>query len=69
MGIAIRTGSPLSLNLAEPTWKQLAGMPLTLADLTEVRKKLFIHSIDALLTRILNNRVFPSNEALVCRSR
>ncbi|KAJ8681467.1 hypothetical protein QAD02_017254 [Eretmocerus hayati] len=36
MGIAIRTGSPLSLNLAEPVWKQLAGMPLTAADLTEV---------------------------------
>ncbi|XP_023713900.1 E3 ubiquitin-protein ligase HERC2 [Cryptotermes secundus] len=36
MGIAIRTGSPLSLNLAEPVWKQLAGMTLTPADLTEV---------------------------------
>lgn len=36
MGIAIRTGSPLSLNLAEPMWKQLAGMMLTPADLTEV---------------------------------
>ncbi|XP_068082847.1 E3 ubiquitin-protein ligase HERC2 [Anabrus simplex] len=36
MGIAIRTGSPLSLNLAEPVWKQLAGMNLTPADLTEV---------------------------------
>lgn len=36
MGIAIRTGSPLSLNLAEPVWKQLAGMVLTPADLTEV---------------------------------
>lgn len=36
MGIAIRTGSPLSLNLAEPVWKQLAGMPLTPADITEV---------------------------------
>uniref|UniRef100_A0A0A9VNP3 HECT-type E3 ubiquitin transferase n=2 Tax=Lygus hesperus TaxID=30085 RepID=A0A0A9VNP3_LYGHE len=36
MGIAIRTGSPLSLNLAEPVWKQLAGIPLTLADLTEI---------------------------------
>jgi len=36
MGIAIRTGSPLSLNLAEPVWKQLAGMALTPADLTEV---------------------------------
>ncbi|XP_054270101.1 E3 ubiquitin-protein ligase HERC2 isoform X2 [Macrosteles quadrilineatus] len=36
MGIAIRTGSPLSLNLAEPVWKQLAGMPLTPADLQEI---------------------------------
>ncbi|CAH1128754.1 unnamed protein product [Ceutorhynchus assimilis] len=36
MGIAIRTGSPLSLNLAEPVWKQLAGMDLTPADLTEI---------------------------------
>lgn len=25
IGIAIRTGSPLSLNLAEPVWKQMAG--------------------------------------------
>merc|ERR1719187_2702943 len=38
MGIAIRTGSPLSLNLAEPVWKQLAGMNLTIADLSEVDK-------------------------------
>lgn len=37
-GIAIRTGSPLSINLAEPLWKQLAGMPLTIGDLTEVDK-------------------------------
>uniref|UniRef100_A0A6P7FTJ3 HECT-type E3 ubiquitin transferase n=1 Tax=Diabrotica virgifera virgifera TaxID=50390 RepID=A0A6P7FTJ3_DIAVI len=36
MGIAIRTGSPLSLNLAEPVWKQLAGIELTPADLTEI---------------------------------
>lgn len=36
MGIAIRTGSPLSLNLAEPVWKQLTGTSLTPADLTEV---------------------------------
>lgn len=36
MGIAVRTGSPLSLNLAEPVWKQLVGLPLTPADLNEV---------------------------------
>ena len=38
LGIAIRTGSPLSLTLAEPVWKQLAGLPLTVSDLTEVDK-------------------------------
>ncbi|XP_052077229.1 E3 ubiquitin-protein ligase HERC2-like isoform X2 [Mytilus californianus] len=38
-GIAIRSGSPLSLNIAEPVWKQLAGMPvLTISDLSEVDK-------------------------------
>lgn len=39
LGIAIRTGSPLSLNLAEPVWKQLAGMNLTIADLSEVNSQ------------------------------
>ncbi|VEN50261.1 unnamed protein product [Callosobruchus maculatus] len=39
MGIAIRTGSPLSLSLAEPVWKQLAGMELTPADLTEIDRE------------------------------
>ncbi|XP_060607151.1 E3 ubiquitin-protein ligase HERC2-like isoform X1 [Ruditapes philippinarum] len=38
IGIAIRSGSPLSINLAEPLWKQCAGMPLTIGDLTEVDK-------------------------------
>ncbi len=37
MGVAIRTGSPLSLTLAEPMWKLLAGSPLSTADLAEVR--------------------------------
>ena len=38
-GIAIRSGSPLSLNIAEPVWKQLAGMPvLTISDLSEADK-------------------------------
>ena len=37
-GIAIRTGSPLSLNIAEPVWKQVAGMPLSLSDLAEIDK-------------------------------
>merc|ERR1711915_12778 len=35
-GIAIRTGSPLSLNLAEPVWKQIAGALLTPNDITEI---------------------------------
>ena len=38
MGIAIRSGSPLSLSIAEPVWKQLAGMPLSISDLTEMDK-------------------------------
>ena len=38
MGIAIRSGSPLSLNLAEPMWKLLAGSPLNTGDLAEVSK-------------------------------
>lgn len=29
----------LSLNLAEPVWKQLAGMNLTIADLSEVTSR------------------------------
>lgn len=36
MGIAVRTGSPLSLNLAEPVWRQLTGETLRPSDLTEV---------------------------------
>lgn len=36
MGIAIRTGSPLSLSLAEPMWKLLTGDPLSVLDLNEV---------------------------------
>merc|ERR1711963_275881 len=38
MRIAIRTGSPLSLNLAEPMWKLIAGSSLTISDITEVDK-------------------------------
>ena len=38
MGISIRTGSPLSLNLAEPMWKLVAGSGLTPSDITEIDK-------------------------------
>ncbi len=36
IGIAIRTGSPLALNLAEPVWKQLSGAVLTIEDIMEI---------------------------------
>jgi len=38
LGIAVRTGSPLNLSLAEPMWKQLAGMSLSVTDLNEIDK-------------------------------
>ncbi|KAK6172413.1 hypothetical protein SNE40_016067 [Patella caerulea] len=38
IAIAIRSGSPLSLNIAESVWKQLASMPLNITDLTELDK-------------------------------
>jgi len=38
IGIAIRTGSQLSLNLAEPMWKLLCGMKLMPTDLIEIDK-------------------------------
>ena len=38
MGIAVRSGSPLSLRLAEPMWKLLAGSSLTISDIAEVDK-------------------------------
>jgi len=38
LGIAIRTGSPLNLNLAEPVWKQIAGLTLGVTDLNEIDK-------------------------------
>ena len=36
LGIAIRSGSPVDLQLAPPVWKQLVGETLTLQDLSEV---------------------------------
>ncbi|CAH2068345.1 unnamed protein product, partial [Iphiclides podalirius] len=38
MGIAVRTGSPLALSLAEGVWRQLTGQPLRPQDLAEVDK-------------------------------
>ena len=36
IGVAIRTGSPLALNLAEPVWKQLSGECLSFEDIMGV---------------------------------
>ena len=36
IGVAVRTKKPLDLYLATFVWHQLAGMPLTIADLQEV---------------------------------
>ena len=54
MGIAIRTGSPLSLSLAEPVWKQVAGQQLSVSDLTEIDKN-FVPGMS--MSHTLNNLV------------
>ena len=36
LGIAIRSGSPINLQLAPPVWKQISGQPLTTEDLSEI---------------------------------
>lgn len=36
LGIAIRSGSPLSLSLAEPVWKLLVGLRLNLEDIEDI---------------------------------
>merc|ERR1719427_1663632 len=38
VGIAVRSGNPLSLNLAEPMWKLFAGIYPNLQDISEVDK-------------------------------
>lgn len=61
MGIAIRTGSPLSLNLAEPVWKQIAGVPLTPADLTEVDRD-YVPGLICIRDMDSNEKVFQTLE-------
>ena len=39
LGVAVRTKKPLDLYLAPMVWKQLAGMPLAIEDLEEVRQQ------------------------------
>ena len=36
LGIAVRSGSPINLQLAPPVWKQIGGQVLTLEDLSEI---------------------------------
>ena len=38
MGISVRTGSPLALDIAPPMWKLLVGLPLSVDDLIEIDK-------------------------------
>ncbi|CAH2243797.1 jg12710 [Pararge aegeria aegeria] len=57
MGIAIRTGSPLSLSLAEGVWRQLAGQQLRPQDLAEVDK-------DFLPALLCIRDMTPSNKEL-----
>lgn len=56
MGIAIRTGSPLSLSLAEGVWRQLAGQPLRPQDLAEVDKD-FLPALLCIRDMTPNNKV------------
>lgn len=63
MGIAIRTGSPLSLNLAEPVWKQLAGMDLTPGDLTEVDRD-YVPGLLCIRDMAPDERLFQNLEML-----
>ena len=41
LGIAVRTGHPLSLHLAEPMWKLLAGSSITLEDIGDMDRGFF----------------------------
>ncbi|XP_063677273.1 E3 ubiquitin-protein ligase HERC2-like isoform X2 [Bolinopsis microptera] len=38
MGISVRTGSPLALDIAPPMWKLLVGLPLSIDDMIEIDK-------------------------------
>ncbi|XP_022131000.2 probable E3 ubiquitin-protein ligase HERC2 [Pieris rapae] len=61
MGIAIRTGSPLSLSLAEGVWRQLAGQPLRPQDLAEVDKD-FLPALLCIRDMTLNNKELQNLE-------
>lgn len=63
MGIAIRTGSPLSLSLAEGVWRQLAGQPLRPQDLAEVDKD-FLPALLCIRDMTPTNKVMLQLDAL-----
>ena len=50
IGIAIRSGNPLNIHLAEMIWKLLAGIPLCLRDITEIDKVLLLFYSSTFLT-------------------
>lgn len=61
MGIAIRTGSPLSLSLAEGVWRQIAGLPLRPQDLAEVDKD-FLPALLCIRDMTSNNKELQNLE-------
>lgn len=67
MGIAIRTGSPLSLSLAEGVWRQLAGQPLRPQDLAEVDKD-FLPALLCIRDMTPHNKVHTKYTHIIYRS-
>lgn len=61
MGIAVRTGSPLSLSLAEGVWRQLAGQTLRPQDLAEVDKD-FLPALLCIRDMTTHNKVKSINK-------
>ncbi len=48
VGIAIRSGAPLSIHLAEPMWKLIVGQPIDILDLNEVDSP-FLSTIQSIM--------------------
>lgn len=49
MGISVRTGSPLALDIAPPMWKLLVGLPLSIDDMIEIDKDYMAGTKNSLL--------------------
>ena len=70
MGIAIRTGSPLSLNLAEPTWKALViGRLLFQHCVRQSNPKLFTYKVGLPLSLIDLNEIDRHYWPALCHIR